>query len=70
MIRRGGAKAGKVIEAVQAALARGAPAGVVDYVKIVDPLSLADVENASPPVLVALAVKFSRARLIDNVLVS
>jgi pantoate--beta-alanine ligase len=70
IIRRGGAKSADVIEAVRADLARRAPAGNVDYVKIVDPLSLADVEDALPPVLVALAVKFSRARLIDNILVS
>ena len=69
MIRRGGAKAGEVAAAARAVLAERAPEGKVDYVKIVDPASLADVEEASPPVLVALAVKFGRARLIDNVLV-
>jgi pantoate--beta-alanine ligase len=66
---RGGAAPADVIEGIRSALARLAPAGVVDYVKIVDPLSLADVQNVSLPVLVALAVQFSKARLIDNVLV-
>ena len=69
LIRRGGAKSADVIAAIRAALARSAPSGVSDYVKIVDPGTLADVQDALPPVLVALAVKFSRARLIDNVFV-
>jgi pantoate--beta-alanine ligase len=69
LIRRGGAKSADVIAAIRAALAAGAPAGIPDYVKIIDPGTLADVEDALPPVLVALAVKFSRARLIDNLLV-
>lgn len=69
MIRGGAAKAGDVAAAVRETLAARAPGGTVDYVKIVDPSALADVELARPPVLVALAVRFSRARLIDNVLV-
>jgi pantoate--beta-alanine ligase len=62
-------KAADVIAQIRANLARQAPGGNVDYIKIVDPWTLADVQEASPPVLLALAVKFSRARLIDNVLV-
>jgi pantoate--beta-alanine ligase len=63
------AKSADVIAQIRARLEREAPGGGVDYIKIVDPWTLADVEVASPPVLVALAVKFSRARLIDNVLI-
>jgi pantoate--beta-alanine ligase len=69
MVRRGGAKAADVAAAIREALAARAPAGSVEYVKIVDPRTLADVELARPPALVALAVRFGRTRLIDNVLV-
>lgn len=68
-IGRGFVAAGVLVSVVRAFLAREAPDGIVDYVKVVDPATLADVETASPPVLVALAVKFGRARLIDNILV-
>jgi pantoate--beta-alanine ligase len=69
LIRGGGAKSGDVAAAVRTILSQRAPSGAVDYVKIVDPATLADVDSSTPPVLVALAVKFGRARLIDNVLV-
>jgi pantoate--beta-alanine ligase len=62
-------KAGEVAAAVREALAARAPSGQVDYVSVVDPDSLADVVIASPPVVVALAVKFGGARLIDNILI-
>jgi pantoate--beta-alanine ligase len=68
-LRRGPATAGEVAAAIREVLSAGAPSGIVDYVKVVDPWSLADVEVARPPVLVAVAVKFGRTRLIDNVLV-
>jgi len=40
----------------------------IDYVEIVDGKTLEPVQVLSGKVLIALAVKFSRARLIDNVL--
>jgi len=45
------------------------PDGVVDYIKIVDPDELCDVQETSRPVLIALAVRLGKARLIDNMLV-
>ena len=69
MILAQGPPAREVIEAVRQHLADRAPAGEVDYVQIVHPETLADVESAEPPVVVAVAVRFSRTRLIDNVLV-
>ncbi len=61
--------AGEVVEAILAYLADRAPGGVVDYVEIVEPLGLSPVERTDGKVLVALAVRFGRARLIDNILV-
>jgi pantoate--beta-alanine ligase len=39
----------------------------VDYVEVVDPLELSPVEKTDGNVLIALAVRFGRARLIDNI---
>jgi pantoate--beta-alanine ligase len=41
-----------------------------EYLDIVDPVTLAEVAEIDGPVLVAVAAKVGRARLIDNVLVS
>ena len=43
--------------------------GQIDYVSLVDVDRLQPVEDVSDQVLIALAVKFGRARLIDNVIV-
>jgi len=69
MIRQKRPPAKQVIEAVRRHIAADAPDGAIDYVQIVDPYELRDVEKTDPPVLVALAVKFGKARLIDNALV-
>ena len=58
-----------VVAAILAYLAAHAPDGVVDYVEIVDPRELSPVEKTDGNVLIALAVRFGRARLIDNILV-
>lgn len=44
----------------------GAPTGKLDYLEFVDDLSLQPVFSLAQPTLVALAVKFSKTRLIDN----
>ncbi len=69
LIRAEHPSAEAVIAAVRGRLAEQAPDGAVDYVQIVDPEELWDVERTDRAVLVALAVKFGRARLIDSVLV-
>ena len=61
--------AGEVISAIRGHLAAHAPDGIIDYVQIVDPSELSDVEHTDSAVLIALAVKLGRARLIDNLLV-
>lgn len=59
----------RVIEEIVSFLKQNAPDGQVDYVQIVDPSTLQDVEDTDSPVVIALAVKFATARLIDNMLV-
>ncbi len=59
----------EVIEAIRRHLKANAPHGVIDYVQIVDPETLRDVESTKRKVLVALAVKFGKGRLIDNMIV-
>ncbi len=50
-------------------LAAYAPAGEIDYLEIVDPATLSPVDQIALPVLIALAVRFGSARLIDNITV-
>jgi len=45
------------------------PDAKIDYVQIVDPISLQDVVSTDQKVLIALAVRIGNARLIDNILV-
>ena len=61
--------AAEVAGAIKKHLASAAKDGQVDYIQIVDPDDLSDVETTDRPVLIALAVKIGRARLIDNMLV-
>lgn len=43
--------------------------GVIDYIECVDTTNLSSVKEIKGEALIALAVKFGRARLIDNILV-
>jgi pantoate--beta-alanine ligase len=58
--------AAEVVEAVRRHLAGNAPDGEIDYVQVVNPDDLSDVESTEQAVVVALAVRLGRARLIDN----
>jgi pantoate--beta-alanine ligase len=44
------------------------PLAEIDYVSLVDPVSLAAIERVEQQALLALAVKFGKTRLIDNML--
>ena len=55
--------------AIRRHLADEAPGGEVDYVQLADPEELSDVERTDRGVVIALAVRFGRARLIDNIVV-
>jgi pantoate--beta-alanine ligase len=46
------------------------PETTIDYVTICDPQTLDDVPVISGPVLMALAVKVGKPRLIDNMILS
>jgi pantoate--beta-alanine ligase len=60
----------EVEAAIRSHIFSRAPLGTIEYVEIVDPLTLCSVETTNCPVVIALAVKFGRARLIDNILVN
>lgn len=63
------AGAAEIRAAICRHLSSYAPDGSIDYVEIVDPATLWPVEATDRPVVVALAVKFGRCRLIDNITV-
>lgn len=69
LIRSRHPQAGEVLAGCLEHLCNHAPDGEVDYVQIVDPESLEDLERTDRPVVIALAVRFEGARLIDNILV-
>jgi pantoate--beta-alanine ligase len=45
------------------------PLAAIDYIEIVDALSLSDITTLKDKILIALAVKIGRTRLIDNIVV-
>ena len=63
--RRGETSAAALLRVVAAELAQE-PLAQVEYVKLCDPESLQEVERVQGAALLALAVRFGRARLIDN----
>ncbi len=69
LIARSHPPAEQVAQAMRRHLAADAPDGQIDYVAIVNPSTLDDVESTDGPVAMALAVRLGRARLIDNVVI-
>jgi pantoate--beta-alanine ligase len=69
MIRSGETHAVKVADFLTAKLQAATPLGVVDYIAIVDAQTLEPLDALRGEVLIALAVKFPSARLIDNIVV-
>lgn len=67
LVRKGERKSQTIKKQIEQKI-REAPLARIDYVEIVDGKTLESLEVLSGKVLIALAVKFSRARLIDNVL--
>jgi pantoate--beta-alanine ligase len=55
-----------IIRNAMTALIRKQPDAVIDYVSIVDPATLEDLEKIRGSAVAAVAVKFGTARLIDN----
>ncbi|MRR09252.1 pantoate--beta-alanine ligase [bacterium] len=69
LVRSGRRESGMVKREMTRLLAREAPLGEVDYIGIVDNRTLEPVKKITRDTLVALAVKFPSARLIDNVVI-
>ena len=46
---------------------RSIPEAIIDYIAIVDAFTLADVDILKGEILIALAIKFGKIRLIDNI---
>jgi pantoate--beta-alanine ligase len=65
MVIRGETSAARVKKAIEQ-LILSHPFTVIDYVSLCDPVTLEDVETVEGEVLLALAVKVGRTRLIDN----
>jgi pantoate--beta-alanine ligase len=55
------------VRATMADVIRSAPLGELDYVEVADPDTLAPLEAAGPDARLFGAVRFGRARLIDNI---
>ena len=49
------------------AILRKEPLAAIDYVSVADPATLEEMETASSPALVSLAVRIGATRLIDNI---
>lgn len=65
LLRRGETSAQALIGRVAAELAKE-PLAKVEYVKLCDPETLEEIEHIDDAALLALAVRFGKARLIDN----
>jgi pantoate--beta-alanine ligase len=65
LVRRGETSAQSLLSLVRTELAKE-PLANLEYVKLCDPESLIDVETIDRSALLALAVRFGKARLIDN----
>lgn len=67
LAKEGADNSEKLIEAMLEKLAESSNI-CIEYIKIVDINTVADVNMVSGPVLVAIAVKLGRTRLIDNII--
>jgi pantoate--beta-alanine ligase len=65
LVRRGEVKAAAIVDRVLTELKRE-PLAAVEYVKLCDAETLAEVDRVGTSALLALAVRIGKARLIDN----
>jgi pantoate--beta-alanine ligase len=64
-VKNGETNARKIIETADAHI-KTFPETEIDYINIVDPDTLEDINTINGPVVMALAVKVGKTRLIDN----
>lgn len=62
----GGCRSAATIRAAMTALIEAEPLASIDYIAVTDRDSLAEIAAISGPVLIALAVRIGKTRLIDN----
>ena len=60
----------RAVRAAVVALVESTPGAVIDYIEIVDPKNLQPLTTIEPGAVMALAVKFGRTRLIDNMIIA
>ncbi len=69
MVESGERRANRVIATMEKMISEK-PTAQIDYIAVVDTQQLEPLEQLSGEVLIALAVRFDRARLIDNIILS
>jgi pantoate--beta-alanine ligase len=69
MVEAGERSASRVIVTMEKMISEK-PTAQIDYIAVVDTRQLEPLEQLSGEVLIALAVRFDRARLIDNIILS
>ena len=67
-IERSHPAADEVIAFIADRLKRLAPLGEIDYIKVLDPDTLCEIVSTEGAVLLAIAVRFGKARLIDHLI--
>jgi len=65
-----GQRDARAIRAATVAMVESTPGAVIDYIEIVDPKTLQPLGTIEPGAVMALAVKFGRTRLIDNMVIA
>jgi pantoate--beta-alanine ligase len=64
-----GERSSQKIREAMVELIRQKPLGKIEYISIADALTLEELDQARPPFVISMAVKFGKTRLIDNILV-
>lgn len=67
-LREKGEKNAEIIREAMGALIKKEPLAEIDYISIADPQTLEELSTIDGPVLVSLAVRIGKTRLIDNIL--
>jgi pantoate--beta-alanine ligase len=63
-----GERDSQMLREAMTGLIRQKPLGNIEYISIADAVTLQELEKATPPAVISLAVKFGRTRLIDNII--